>query len=67
LAFETVCHADLNHPKVRETNGKGFSLIRLQQRPFVGLLVNPFGRTARVIELDGDHLRITQHGQVVSM
>jgi DNA helicase-4 len=26
--------------------------------------VNPFGKTARVIELDGDHLRITRHGRV---
>ena len=43
------------------------SLIRLQQRPLLGLLVNPFGTTARVIELDGHQLRITKRGQTTSM
>ena len=43
------------------------SLIRLQQRPFLGLLVNPFGTTARVIQLEGHHLRITRLGKTTSM
>jgi DNA helicase-4 len=34
-------------------------LIRLQQRPLFGFLVNPFGTTARAIELAGDHLLVT--------
>ena len=42
-------------------------LIRLQQRPLLGLLVNPFGTTARSVVLDGDHLMITRRGQPVSV
>lgn len=34
-------------------------LIRLQQRPLFGFLVNPFGSTARAIELQGDLLLVT--------
>ncbi len=34
-------------------------LIRLQQRPLFGFLVNPFGTTARATELQGDHLLVT--------
>lgn len=35
-------------------------LIRLEQRPLFGFLVNPFGTTARAIELQGDHLIVTR-------
>ena len=42
-------------------------MIRLKQRPLLGLLVNPFGKTARVMELDGYHLRITRRGKTASM
>ena len=34
-------------------------LIRLQQKPLFGFLVNPFGTTARAIELQGDLLLVT--------
>ena len=34
-------------------------LIRLQQKPLFGFLVNPFGTTARAIELQGDQLLVT--------
>jgi DNA helicase IV len=33
-------------------------LIRLKQRPLFGFLANPFGTTARAIELQGDHLMV---------
>lgn len=42
-------------------------MIRLQQRPLFGFLADPFGKSARAMELDGDHIRITRRGQVVSM
>ena len=32
--------------------------MRLEQRPLIGLLVNPFGLTAKAVELDGDFLRV---------
>ena len=38
-------------------------MIRLQQGPFLGLLLNPFGKTARVLELDGHDLRISKRQQ----
>jgi DNA helicase-4 len=41
-------------------------LIRLQQRPLLGLLANPLGTSARALELDGDHLRITRRNHVAS-
>ncbi len=42
-------------------------MIRLQQRPLFGFLADPFGKSARVMELDGDHIRIMRGGQLVSM
>jgi DNA helicase IV len=42
-------------------------LIRLQQRLLFDFLIDPFGRSARAMELDGDHIRITRRGQVASM
>jgi DNA helicase IV len=42
-------------------------LIRLQQLPLLGFLVDPFGRSIRAIELDGYHIRITHRGQVATM
>lgn len=43
------------------------SLIRLQQRPILGLLINPFGKTARAMQLDGDILQITQSDKDASV
>ena len=42
-------------------------LIRLQQRPLFGFLVNPFGTTARAIELEGDHILITKREMPASV
>ena len=42
-------------------------MIRLQQRPLLGILGNPFGTTARAIALEGDHLLITKRGQPASV
>jgi DNA helicase-4 len=42
-------------------------LIRLQQRPLFGFLVNPFGTTARAIELQGDHLLVTRRSMPASV
>lgn len=42
-------------------------MIRLQSLPFLRLLVDPLGRSARVMELDGEHLRVMRRGQVASM
>jgi DNA helicase IV len=42
-------------------------LIRLQQRRLFGLLVNPFGATARAIELQGDHLLVTGRNMPASV
>ncbi|OYX40139.1 MAG: helicase IV [Rhodobacterales bacterium 32-64-14] len=42
-------------------------MIRLQQRPLFGFLADPFGKSARAMELDGDLIRITRRGQVASM
>lgn len=39
-------------------------MIRLQQRPLLGLLVNPFGSTARALEMEGEHLRVVRRGKV---
>ena len=36
---------------------------RIQQRPLIGLIVNPFGQTARAIELEGEKLRVVRRGQ----
>lgn len=43
------------------------SLIRLRQLPFLGLFVDPFGKSAQVMELDEDQLRIALPGQVVTL
>ncbi len=42
-------------------------MIRLQQRPFFGFLADPFGRSARSFDFDGDLIRITRRGQVASI
>ena len=42
-------------------------MIRLQQHPLLRLLINPFGKTARAMQLDGDSLQITRHGKNVSL
>lgn len=42
-------------------------MIRLQQRPLFGFLADPFGKSARAMELDGDQIRIMRGGQLVSM
>lgn len=42
-------------------------MIRLLQRPLFGLLADPFGKSARIIELDGDYLRVTRRDQVTSL
>lgn len=38
-------------------------MIRIQQRPVIGFIVNLFGQTARAIELEGEKLRIERRGQ----
>jgi DNA helicase-4 len=38
-------------------------MIRLQQRPLLGLLVNPLGSTARALEVEGEHLRVVRRGR----
>lgn len=43
------------------------SLIKLPQRPLFGFLSDPFGRSACVLELERDHIRITRTGQIVAM
>src|SRR5690606_409940 len=40
---------------------------RLRQRPLLGLLVDPLGKSARIMELDGDYLRVTRRDQVTSV
>ena len=42
-------------------------MIRLQQRLLFGFLADPFGKSARAMELDGDHIRIMRGGQLVSI
>ena len=42
-------------------------LIRLQQRPLFGFLVNPFGTTARAMELQGDLLLVTGRSMPASV
>jgi DNA helicase-4 len=36
----------------------------LRPRPLLRLLADPFGTSARSLELDGDHLRVTRRGRV---
>ncbi|KRB50392.1 helicase IV [Rhizobium sp. Root708] len=40
---------------------------RLQQRPLLGLLVNPFGTTFQAMELDSDYLWVTRRGLTSSV
>jgi len=40
------------------------TLIRLRQGPVLGLIVNPFGTTAKALELDGDQLLAAKRGEV---
>jgi len=42
-------------------------LIKLQQRPLYGFLSAPFGKSARVLELQGNLIQITRRGQTVAM
>lgn len=42
-------------------------MIKLQQRPLYGFLSDPFGKSARALELQGDHIQITRRGQTVAM
>lgn len=39
----------------------------LRTRPLLGLLADPFGTSARSMELDGDHLRVTRRDRVDSV
>ena len=41
-------------------------MIRLQQNLLFGLLTSPFSKSVRVLELDGDRLRIIRHSRVDS-
>ena len=51
-------------PTVTQTYNKAKILIRLRQGPLLGLIVNPFGTTAKVLELDGYDLRATRRGDI---
>lgn len=42
-------------------------MTRLQQRPLLGFLVDPFEKYASAMELDGNNIRITQRGQIASL
>jgi DNA helicase IV len=64
---EQSCAAKAAWPKVIETLGRAKILIRLRQGPLLGLIVNPFGTTAKVLELDGDMLRATKRGQTAHL
>ena len=39
-------------------------LMRLEQRPLIGFLVNPFGLTAKAVELDGSSLRVFRRRRI---
>ena len=39
-------------------------LMRLEQRPLIGFLVNPFGLTAKAVELDGNSLRVLRRRRI---
>ena len=39
-------------------------LMRLEQRPLIGFLVNPFGVTAKAVELDGNSLRVFRRRRI---
>ena len=39
-------------------------LMRLEQRPLIGFLVNPFGVTAKAVELDGNSLRVLRRRRI---
>lgn len=40
---------------------------RLQQRPLLGLLANPFGTSCQALELERDHLRLTRRGSTINV
>lgn len=42
-------------------------MIRLRQRPLFGFLADPFGNSARAMELVDDHIRISHRGEIASM
>ncbi|MCY0146831.1 UvrD-helicase domain-containing protein [Hoeflea sp. G2-23] len=42
-------------------------MIRLQQRSLYRFLADPFGRSTRALELDGNYIRTTRRGEVVSI
>ena len=42
-------------------------MIKLHQGPLLGLIVNPFGTTAKVFELDGSELRAINRGQTARL
>jgi DNA helicase-4 len=42
-------------------------LIRIQQRKLFRFLADPFGKSTRVMELDGDYIRTTRRGLVTSI
>ncbi len=58
--------ASIGSVKLKKVPRPG-SLIRLKKRPLFGFLADPFGKSARAMELDGDHIRITRGSQVASM
>lgn len=51
----------------RRSQYEAATLNRLQQRPLLGLLVNPFGTTFQAMELDRDYLRVTRRGLTSSV
>ena len=64
---ELSCVAKVAWPTVTATLDRAKILIRLRQGPLLGLIVNPFGTTAKVLELDGDMLRATTRGQTAHL
>lgn len=42
-------------------------LVRIRQRAFLGLFINPFRKSAQTVELDGDRVRIIQRGTDTSL
>ncbi|RFB93273.1 hypothetical protein B5K08_13400 [Rhizobium leguminosarum bv. trifolii] len=42
-------------------------MASLYQSSLFGLLLNPFGRTVRAVELDGHHLTFTKRGRTTSV
>jgi DNA helicase IV len=61
------CAATAAWPTVIETLNRAKILIRLRQGPLLGLIVNPLGKTAKVLELGDDTLRATKRGQTAHL